>query len=208
VGSWVNVILYDLPPFLWLAWVIYWIISARSVKQTVRRETWQQRLPYSLPFAFGIALFWFPHHFPFLLHRVIGDTFTISPTETGVRIEEIYTAYWIGTGLLVAGLLFSVWARVILGTNWSGTVTVKENHELIQTGPYRWVRHPIYTGLLLALIGSALAQDLWSSVLALALMFVSFWIKLLREERWMRETFGAQYEQYCAHTARLVPFVL
>ena len=114
---------------------------------------------------------------------------------------------WVSVVLLIAGQLFAVWARDILGRNWSGTVTVKEDHELIQTGPYRLVRHPIYTGLLLALTGSALAQDRWSSVLAVVLVFVSFWIKLLREEAWMRETFGEKYDAYCARTKRLVPFV-
>src|SRR6185312_1899697 len=69
--------------------------------------------------------------------------------------------YWIGIALLIAGLGFSIWARRRLGRNWSGTVTVKHDHELVRTGPYRWVRHPIYTGILLGFVGSTVALDEW-----------------------------------------------
>jgi protein-S-isoprenylcysteine O-methyltransferase Ste14 len=84
---------------------------------------------------------------------------------------------------------------------------VKVDHELIQTGPYRWMRHPIYTGLLLALAGSALAQNLRIDLAVLPLAFLGFWIKLRREEDWMHQQFGAAYETYCARTSRLVPFL-
>jgi protein-S-isoprenylcysteine O-methyltransferase Ste14 len=180
-------------PILWLTWLSYWLISAGNAKRTVRRETFAQRASHTLPFVAAAVLLSFPQGFPFLCHRLFPLNLV---------------TYWIGTGLLLAGLLFTVWARVILGRNWSGTVTVKENHELIQTGPYRWVRHPIYTGLLAAFLGSALAEDLWSSALAMVIVSAALWVKLLREEAWMRETFGEKYVSYCARTARLVPFLL
>ena len=113
-----------------------------------------------------------------------------------------------GTGLLVAGLLIAVWARMTLGRNWSNVVTVKGDHELVRTGPYRWVRHPIYTGLLLALAGSALSQDLRIDLVVVPLAFLGFWIKLRREEIWMRGQFGPAYDTYCAQTARLIPYLL
>jgi protein-S-isoprenylcysteine O-methyltransferase Ste14 len=115
--------------------------------------------------------------------------------------------YWLGTAILAGGLLFSVWARRTLGRNWSGMVTVKEDHELVQTGPYRFVRHPIYTGLLTAVAGSALSWNHWFAFYVVAIIFFSMWIKLLREEQFMRETFGEKYEAYCARTKRLVPFI-
>jgi protein-S-isoprenylcysteine O-methyltransferase Ste14 len=185
--------LRELHPVLWLAWVAYWIISARGVKRTVRRETMGQRWSHALPFLFAAWLLFHPRILPWLCHPIWP--------ENG-------TSYFVGTGMLIAGLLFTVWARLVLGANWSGTVTVKQDHELIQTGPYRWVRHPIYTGLLAALAGSAIAQDLWTSALAWALIFVALWFKLRREEAWMRETFGEAYERYCGRTARLVPGIL
>ncbi len=193
MSPWEPSFLRHLHGWLWLGWLAYWFISARNVKRTVRRETWAQRWLYALPFVIAVLLFNDPRLAPSLWHRIW------EPTLIG---------YWIGTVLLAAGLLFSVWARRVLGRNWSGTVTVKEDHELIQTGPYRWVRHPIYTGLLAALTGSAIALDRWSGFVGLAIIFVGLWMKLRREEAWMRETFGETYASYCARTARLVPFIL
>jgi protein-S-isoprenylcysteine O-methyltransferase Ste14 len=97
---------------------------------------------------------------------------------------------------------------VYLGTNWSGTVTIKQDHELITGGPYRFVRHPIYSGLLLAFIGTALARGEWRGVLAVALTFVAFWRKLRIEEQWMRQQFGVAYEEYARRVAALAPHIL
>ena len=82
--------------------------------------------------------------------------------------------FWLGLALVVLGLAFSVAARVWLGGNWSSMVTLKQDHELIRSGPYRWVRHPIYTGLLLAILGSAIALGEWRGLIALALVTVAF----------------------------------
>jgi protein-S-isoprenylcysteine O-methyltransferase Ste14 len=110
--------------------------------------------------------------------------------------------------LTLAGLLVAVWARVHIGRNWSGTITVKEDHDLITSGPYSLVRHPIYTGLLLALSAFALARGEWRGVIAVALAFWAFWRKLRIEERWMREQFGVAYEEYSRRVSALIPFVL
>jgi protein-S-isoprenylcysteine O-methyltransferase Ste14 len=129
----------------------------------------------------------------------------------GVLFERFlpwsYATYWSGTALLALGLAFSVWARVYLGRNWSGTVTVKLDHELIRGGPYARVRHPIYTGLLLAFIGTAIVRAEWRGVLAVLIVFVALWRKLRLEERWMIETFGDQYRRYRERTAALIPFL-
>ena len=108
--------------------------------------------------------------------------------------------------LLAAGLAFSVWARVHLGTNWSGEVTVKQGHELIRSGPYAWVRHPIYTGLILALLGTAVTTNRVAAVLGMAIIVASFVLKLRAEEVFMRETFPGEYERYAAAVPALVPF--
>jgi protein-S-isoprenylcysteine O-methyltransferase Ste14 len=89
--------------------------------------------------------------------------------------------------LVFLGLAFAVWARRHIGSNWSGTVTVKENHALVRTGPYAWVRHPIYTGLLAAILGSAIARGELRGVWAVALCTIAFVSKLRTEERWMRK---------------------
>ena len=191
--AWDRFFLRELHPALWLAWMIYWLISARGSKRTVRRETGRERVPYTIPLALAALLFFAPG-----LRGQLGH----------LLWPRSHAIYGLGTALLVAGLSFTVWARLVLGRNCIGTVTVKQDHELIQGGPYRWVRHPIYTGLLVALTGSALAEDRWSALAAVALAVGSCWIKLLREEAWMRETFGEKYQAYCARTARLVPFIL
>jgi protein-S-isoprenylcysteine O-methyltransferase Ste14 len=107
--------------------------------------------------------------------------------------------------LVAAGLAFAVWARVCLGRNWSGIVTLKQDHELVRSGPYRLVRHPIYTGLLLALLGSALARNEWRALLAVALAWLAFWRKLQVEEELMIEQFGDAYVRYRAEVPALMP---
>lgn len=84
---------------------------------------------------------------------------------------------------------------------------MKEGHELVTTGPYAILRHPIYSGLLLALVGSAIAVGEWRAVLAVALALLYFVPKLRLEERWMRQEFGEAYRVYCERTRALVPFV-
>ena len=110
--------------------------------------------------------------------------------------------------LTAARLLFAVWARQYLGSNWSGTVSIKKDHQLITNGPYALVRHPIYTGVLLALVGSGMAIGEWRAVLGLALASLALWRKLRLEERLMHQQFGAAYQAYCWRVPALIPFVL
>jgi protein-S-isoprenylcysteine O-methyltransferase Ste14 len=114
----------------------------------------------------------------------------------------------LGALLAWAGVAFACWARYVLGRNWSSVVQVKQDHELIQRGPYRFVRHPIYTGLLLAFFGTGMAIGEWRGPICVAIVAVSFWFKLRLEERWMRDNFGAAYEQYMQRTKALIPGVL
>ena len=96
----------------------------------------------------------------------------------------------------------------MVGAKWSSEEQLKQGHELILRGPYRLVRHPIYTGLLLAFLGSALALGELRGLLAFAILAVSFWFKLRLEERWMREQFGGAYADYMRRVKALVPGVL
>ena len=108
---------------------------------------------------------------------------------------------------MVAGLLFAVWARVHLGRNWSSSVTIKQGHELITTGPYAVVRHPIYTGILAGILGTAIALSQVRGFIALVIFFLIFWFKLRMEEQWMSSQFGETYATYSHQTAALVPYV-
>ena len=122
-------------------------------------------------------------------------------------VSRAYSATWTGIGLTLAGLLFACWARIFIGRNWSSAVTVKQNHELIRTGPYGIVRHPIYTGLLLAMLGTAIVISEVRGLIALALATISFWLKLQVEEQFMTGQFGAEYTAYKRDVKALVPFI-
>ena len=186
--------LYDnLIPLLWIAWCVYWYVSSRDTKASRRVESPTSRMAHTVPLLVAALLLVLPT-LPggFLCGRLFP------------RTEATYLA---GVALVAIGLAFSVWARVHLGRNWSGVVTLKENHELIRSGPYVLVRHPIYTGLLLAFAGSALARDEWRGVFAVAIVFVALWRKLRLEERWMIETFGDAYRRYRNEVKALIPFV-
>ncbi|HEY5254881.1 MAG TPA: isoprenylcysteine carboxylmethyltransferase family protein, partial [Acidobacteriaceae bacterium] len=115
---------------------------------------------------------------------------------------------YVGVLLLLLGLLFAVWARFVLGRNWSGIVTVKEDHTLITRGPYAWVRHPIYTGILLALLGTAVTLGTILNFVEVPVVAFAFWLKLRTEERFMLETFGEQYAAYRHHVKALIPYVI
>jgi protein-S-isoprenylcysteine O-methyltransferase Ste14 len=181
---------------VWLLWLAYWGISALGVKHAVRVESsWSRFGKYWLPLIVAV---WLLQDVPFFRGTLLDERFV--PDERWIA--------WLGFILTIAGLAFSIWARATLGRNWSGVVQVKQDHELIVRGPYSLVRHPIYTGLLLAFFGTALAVGAWRALLALAIVALSFWRKLRLEERWMTEQFGDQYRQYMQRVKALVPWVL
>lgn len=178
-------------PALWLAWLLYWLVAARGGKPVARSESVVSRLVYTVPILAGAVL---------LIH----------PDWPGIDGLVLPRGPWLGWGALVlvaVGLALTVWARRHLAGNWSGIVTLKEGHELIRSGPYRWLRHPIYSGLILALIGTALVIDRWAALIGLALLTGGFLRKLVLEERLLEGAFGAAYRQYRTETWRLAPWL-
>jgi protein-S-isoprenylcysteine O-methyltransferase Ste14 len=178
---------------LWLVWLTYWFIAAFRTKPTREREAaWSRMLFLILLLLVAVLLAGRRWHSVLNL-RVIGGG---------------WMRYWIAVGLVVLGLGFSVWARVVLAGNWSGWVTVKEGHELIQSGPYGHIRHPIYTGVLVAILGSGLAAGQMRGLAAFAIAFIAFWLKSRTEERVMQREFGERYAAYRAASWALIPFIL
>ncbi|CAN0628472.1 Isoprenylcysteine carboxyl methyltransferase [Burkholderia multivorans] len=174
----------------WAVWLAYWIATSNAVKATVRHETPRSRRFQSLPLIAGGALIILPD--PALS--------ALTPDWSRIGVQG-----WSGVAVLAAGLAFSVWARRHLGTNWSVSVTLKENHALIRTGPYALVRHPIYTGCLLALAGSALIGGEWRGAIGVLLVFASLAYKVRVEESWLTGYFGPAYTQYRREVAALIP---
>ncbi|MGB6602831.1 MAG: isoprenylcysteine carboxylmethyltransferase family protein [Steroidobacteraceae bacterium] len=178
---------------LWGAWALYWLISAVGTKRTLRRESLVKRLGYVLPLLIAAVL--------------IGARGAPWAAWLSMRLwPHSPVPPRIGLDLVLAGLAFSVWARVHLGRNWSGIVTVKEQHELIRTGPYALVRHPIYTGIITAALGTAVVSATVRAAIGVLIIAAALVVKLRVEERFMRETFADQYARYCEEVPALVPF--
>jgi protein-S-isoprenylcysteine O-methyltransferase Ste14 len=187
--------LFDyLMPGLWIAWLAIWLLAAGYTKENVRRESLGSRIGYTVPLWIAAWL-------------LIARRIPWAPLDARFVPMSAWPVI-VGTVFVVIGLAFAVWARVYLGKNWSADVTLKREHELVRSGPYRWVRNPIYTGILVALAGSALARGRWGGVLAMALAFGSFWYKVSIEERVMHDAFGAEYDAYRREVKSLIPFVL
>src|ERR1700720_890644 len=181
-------------PVVWIAFLIYWQIKATKTKATQRLESAASRI---------LRLFLFP------VAMVLLSTTRIPLPWLYLQLWPVgLLPFWLGAAVTIAGLLFAVWARAHLGRNWSRSVTIKQGHELITTGPYAVVRHPIYTGILLGFLGMAIAISQVRGFIAFVLIFLAFWAKLRMEEKWMRSQFGETYAAYARETAALVPYLL
>ena len=180
-------------PVVWISFFLYWQIKAANTKATQRLEPAASRILRVLIFLLAIVLL----------------------STTRIPLPWLYLPlwpvglwpFWLGAAVTIAGLLFAVWARQHLGRNWSRSVTIKQDHELITTGPYAAVRHPIYTGVLTGFLGMAIAISQVRGFIVFVLVFLVFWLKLRMEEQWMRSQFGDVYVAYARQTAALMPYI-
>lgn len=178
----------------WSVFIVVWLLAALFTKRTVYRESGARRMGYMLPIVIGCWLLFRGNRF--------SDPFNIRIIPRA-DVLLVFAAI-----LCICGLGFCFWARAVLGRNWSGTVTLKENHELIVRGPYRLVRHPIYTGLLAMALATAIQRGDIGGIVGLLLIFVSFWIKSSHEEAVMGKQFPDQYPAYRVRVKRIIPFTL
>jgi protein-S-isoprenylcysteine O-methyltransferase Ste14 len=179
----------------WLAFIGYWLWSARKVKAPKHAESLVKRFfVHWLPLIVALLLLgpgeWFGHSW--LREQFVPHTTLV---------------YSIGLALCVAGVALAIWARAVLGANWSAQVQIKQGHELIRRGPYSLIRHPIYTGLILLFAGNAVMVGDWRGILAVAIVVVSFWRKYLLEEKLMTREFGQAYIDYRKRTYPLFPWL-
>jgi protein-S-isoprenylcysteine O-methyltransferase Ste14 len=178
---------------LWLGWGITWFLAAPWSAPTVVRQSPADRLRHLIPFMLGGGLFLATTRPTTLLGHAL-----LPPAEWQA---------WVGLALTFLGLAFAIWARFTLGKLWSGNVTLKADHRLVQEGPYKITRHPIYTGLLLALLGTALARDTLAVALGFLCLTGTIVLKLRQEERLLAQYFGPAFDDYRHRVRTLVPFL-
>jgi protein-S-isoprenylcysteine O-methyltransferase Ste14 len=177
----------------WIAMFLVWAVTGLNLKETARsRSEGTSRVAVYIVWAGWWLLF--------------AHGFGRGPLSMRVLEPSMATAY-VGLGVTVAGLAFAVLARFYIGKNWSALIQVKEGHELIQTGPYGLVRHPIYSGLMLATLGTAIAYGELSGFIGFILVVAAWGYKSRLEEAAMAEQFGAQYEKYRSQVKGLIPFI-
>ena len=189
---------YKLAGALWDVLFIVWLIGAFSTKSTAQRQSGGSRLVQSVLTVYGLYLVFARHlHFPGRIHGWMHASFLAPSDWSGA----------IGLLLTLLGVVFAIWARVTLGRNWSGSVTVKQDHTLVRRGPYAIVRHPIYTGFLLGALGVAIIVGEVRGLVGTAIVFFAFWMKYNTEEQFMLAQFGDQYVEYKREVKALIPFV-
>lgn len=179
----------------WAGLAAFWLLAALRRKPSIRKQPIEGRvLEMTVLLVAAVLLFYRWPRIAVLNQRILSAT-----AAMGLA----------GLAVTVAGVLFAITARVYLGTNWSGRPSIKEGHELIHKGPYRLVRHPIYTGLLLAATGTAVAFGLVRCLLALPVVLLGFWWKIRAEEQMLAETMGAQYADYRRQVrSAVIPYIL
>jgi protein-S-isoprenylcysteine O-methyltransferase Ste14 len=180
-------------PTAWITFLIYWQIKAANTKDTQRLEPAGSRILRAVTILIAIIL--------------LSTTRIPLPWLYRPLWRAGFWPFWLGAALAVGGLLFSVWAREHLGRNWSRSVSIKRDHELITSGPYAVVRHPIYTGILTGFVGFAIDISEVRGFVVFVLFFLVFWAKLSMEEQWMSSQFGEAYAKYVHRTAALVPYL-
>jgi protein-S-isoprenylcysteine O-methyltransferase Ste14 len=177
----------------WPLFFAYWLIRALSAAKATERESLPSRLVHLSLLSGSLWL-------------LLSSQPSWPPLDRPLWPSPIWLLA-IGLAITVGGLGFAVWAREHLGRNWSGTVTFKEGHSLIRTGPYRLVRHPIYTGLLVAMIGAAIGRGQLRGLLALGVALLALARKITLEERLLTRHFGDEHRQFQREVKALIPYL-
>lgn len=181
---------------LWLTFLAFWVISAFGVKRTLSHRRWGREAGLRLIIIAIVLLLLRAPIVSQALRHVRGHLFNTDP-RLGIA----------GVTLCALGVALAIWARVYLGSNWGMPMALKEQPELVTRGPYAFVRHPIYTGIILAILGTAVAETiLWLIPLAVAIAYFAYSAR--SEERLMVQEFPEQYRAYQKRTKMLVPFLL
>jgi protein-S-isoprenylcysteine O-methyltransferase Ste14 len=179
--------------YLWLVWAISWLLAASWSDRTETRPDFGRELPYRVVTLVGAAM----------LFGFVSQPYSGPWGQWSFNAAENWALF----GICAGGFLFSWWARLHLGKLWSGWITQKEDHRIVDTGPYGIVRHPIYTGIIVSAFATALMKGFALAVAGAAIMTLGFWIKARLEERFLRERLGSDaYDAYRRRVPMLLPF--
>lgn len=176
---------------LWQLLLVVWVVMWFGMKKAKKLEGWGERAQHALMVTLG---FW-------LLYGGLNNWGGLN-YRLGPNVPWMWTT---GLALTAFGVGISIWARFSLGSNWSGMVTLKNDHELVRRGLYRWIRHPIYTGILLGMMGTAMIRGHLRGWIGVAVVLMAFYWKARREERFLREEFGAGFEEHLKQTGMFLP---
>jgi protein-S-isoprenylcysteine O-methyltransferase Ste14 len=181
----------------WVVFWVYWTVSGLRIRAPRRKA--------SLAFTIlNTALLYAGFVLVLVGRQVIGPLAIRFTSEAAYS----YIAYIVGTAFVVAGVALAIWSRRVLGSNWSGAVRITEGQRLVQTGPYAFVRNPIYSGIALAVLGTALVAGTIGGLVGFALVVASLWQKGRLEERFLLAEFGDRYAAYQRKVKFLIPFVV
>jgi protein-S-isoprenylcysteine O-methyltransferase Ste14 len=180
----------------WLIFIVYWAAMAVGAKKNIGARFWSREIGLRVG---AIVLVLLALRLP-VFRQALRNALAYAPSSSALMGA-------VGVVLCALGIGLAIWARAYLGRNWGMPMSRKENPELVTTGPYAYVRHPIYTGMLIAMLGSAIGESpFWS--LPLVLFGIYFVYSARREEKLMMEQFPEQYRAYMKRTKMLVPFIL
>jgi protein-S-isoprenylcysteine O-methyltransferase Ste14 len=178
----------------YLIFMVYWAFAAFSVKRVVEKQAWRERVWLFLVTFVALLL-------------IGGARGHLGGFSRTILWRPTATLDVLCCLIVLAGLMILLWARTVLGGNWSGMVVFRENHELIERGPYGYVRHPIYSGVFLMVLGTAILSGRVSGFLAFLILVAGFWVKSRQEEKMMTKHFPETYKNYRKRVKALIPFV-
>jgi len=181
-----NIILYT-----WVAWVISWVAAAWWSDNTESQPSSRQELGYRVVNIIGALIIAIPAH----------------GYEGAMRVWHVgWLGGWVCAVVVAIGVAIAWWARIYLGRLWSARVTQKTNHQVIDSGPYAFVRHPIYTGLLLSLLATVIAKGTIPALVGFIVIAIGIYLKARLEERWLSAELGADaYDDYRRRVPMLLP---
>jgi len=185
---------------IWLIFFVYWAVEIIYETATRRSKKIEKREPLVVALSSRLTLW--------IAIFLVVTTYAQAhyPLGAGFLPSSPITAY-AGLGVGLCGILFAIWARITLGSNWSGDAVLKKGQVLVKNGPYGIVRHPIYTGVTIGIVGSAVAENTVTGLVAICFVLLFSYLRIRDEERLMKEKFGVEYEDYARKVKAFVPWI-